>query len=187
MDVGCGEQPIDFAHDYTASVCSIMLLGALACSSGDTWASEIGSVYGCQPRLITTFCVVPVGTNGGVTIVGTIASLVGGTIVGIAYYITMVTIMTFDMTLNKYPPQWPIVVTGLLGGFVGSLIDSLLGAKLQYSGYCSVQKRIVHKPSATTKHISGKAVLSNHGVNFLSTLFTGLIMPTIAYVLWKYV
>ena len=187
VDVGCQEQPIDFAHNFNASIFSIALLGSLACSCGDTWASEIGSVYGNTPRLITTLRSVPVGTNGGVTIVGTIASFVGGTIVGIAYYFTMVAIMTYDMTHNKYPPQWPIVVTGLLGGVIGSLIDSLVGAKLQYSGYCDVQKRIVHEPSSTTKHICGRAILSNHGVNFVSALLTGFVMPVVAYFVWKYV
>ncbi|CAB3998820.1 Transmembrane 19 [Paramuricea clavata] len=187
VDVGCREQPIDFAHEFNASIFSVAVLGSIACSSGDTWASEIGSVYGTSPRLITTLRLVPVGTNGGVTIVGTIASLVGGTIVGVAYYVTMVAIMTYDMTLDKYPSQWPIVVTGLLGGLIGSLIDSLIGAKLQYSGYCDVQRRIVHEPSSTTKHICGRAILSNHGVNFVSALLTGFVMPVVAYVVWKYV
>lgn len=163
------------------------MLGSLACCSGDTWASEIGSVYGRNPRLITTFNRVPAGTNGGVTIIGTIASLVGGTIVGVAYYVTILAVMAYDMTLNKYPPQWPIVVTGLLGGFLGSLFDSLVGAILQYSGYCEVNKRIVHESSETTKHICGRAILSNHGVNFVSSLVTAFVMPVIAYLLWKYV
>ena len=127
------------------------------------------------------------GTNGGITIIGTIASLVGGTIVGIAYYATMLTVMTYDMTRDKYPPQWPIVVTGLLGGFIGSMIDSFVGAKLQYSGYCEVNKRIVHEPSPTAKHICGRAILSNHGVNFVSSLLTAFVMPMVAYVVWKYV
>ena len=187
VDVGCREQPIDFAHKFNASIISVAVLGSIACSSGDTWASEIGSVYGTNPRLITTLRLVPIGTNGGVTIIGTIASLVGGTIVGVAYYVTMVAIMTYDMTLDKYPSQWPIVVTGLLGGLIGSLIDSLIGAKLQYSGYCDVQRRIVHEPSSTTKHICGRAILSNHGVNFVSALLTGFVMPAVAYVVWKYV
>ena len=187
MDVGCHEQPIDFAYDFNASIFSIAVLGSLACSSGDTWASEIGSVYGKTPRLITTFHLVPVGTNGGITIIGTIASVLGGSLVGFAYYVTIVAIMTYDMTRDKYPPQWPIILTGLLGGLIGSLIDSLVGAKLQYSGYCDVQKRIVHEPSETTKHICGRAILSNHGVNFVSALLTGFIMPVIAYVVWKYV
>ena len=43
VDVGCREQPIDFAHEFNASIISVAVLGSIACSSGDTWASEIGS------------------------------------------------------------------------------------------------------------------------------------------------
>lgn len=186
IEVGSGEQPIDFAQRYNASLFSIALLGSLACCNGDTWASEIGSVYGSYPRLVTTLQLVPVGTNGGITLIGTVASLVGGTIVGVVYYATIQAMMTFDMTLENYPPQWPIILIGSLSGLIGSLIDSILGAKLQYSGYCHVQKRIVHSPSSTTKDISGRDILSNHGVNFFSSLMTASIMPVIAYGLWKY-
>ena len=46
-----------------------------------------------------TLSYVPVGTNGGVTIhvSGTTGSSVGGTIVGVAYYIVLVAVMTCDM------------------------------------------------------------------------------------------
>ena len=129
---------------------------------------------------------VPVGTNGGVTLIGTLASVLGGGVVGIAYYVTISVIMTYVINGN-FPPQWPIVVTGFLGGFLGSLIDSFIGAQWQYSGYCEVKKKVVHEPSTTSKHICGKAILSNHGVNFVSTLATVVVMPVIAYALWEYI
>lgn len=43
----------------------LSLLGALACSTGDTWASEVGPVLSpSQPRLITTWKEVPAGESG---------------------------------------------------------------------------------------------------------------------------
>ena len=186
VEVGCGERPIDFARDFNASIFSMALLGSLACSSGDTWASEIGSVFSKNPRLVTTWRQVPVGTNGGVTVVGTLASIVGGGVVGVAYYLSILAIMTYKMSLDKFPPQWPIVVTGVLGVFLGSLIDSFIGAKFQYSGYCETKKKVVHKPSASTKHICGRALLSNHGVNFVSSLVTAFVIPVVGYFVWKY-
>lgn len=62
IESGPGEIPIDFSKYYTASWMCLSLLGALACSAGDTWASEIGSVMSkSKPRLITTWKQVPVG------------------------------------------------------------------------------------------------------------------------------
>lgn len=185
VDVGIGEHPIDYAKDYISSVLSIAILGSFACSCGDTWASEIGTaVVSHAPVLITTFSKVPVGTNGGITITGTVASIVGGTVIGVAYYITLVLVMAVRQ-ISLITPQWPIIFIGCLGGFLGSLFDSLLGATLQYSGYCSVKKRVVNKPSSTAKHISGQPILDNHAVNLFSSLLTSITMPYIGYFLWK--
>lgn len=62
LDVGCTETPIDFERFYAASWWSIGVLSALACCSGDTFASELGTVlpFG-QPFLITTLQKVPKG------------------------------------------------------------------------------------------------------------------------------
>lgn len=62
MQVGPGEIPIDFGKQYSASWMCLSLLGAIACSTGDTWASEVGPVLSqSQPRLITTWKEVPAG------------------------------------------------------------------------------------------------------------------------------
>ena len=42
------------------------------------------------------------------------------------------------VVLQLAVPQWPIIVIGGIGGFIGSTIDSFLGATLQYSGEVSV-------------------------------------------------
>lgn len=60
-----------------------------------------------------------------------VASLLGGTAVGVAYFLTQL-ITVNDLHLSD--PQWPIVVYGGVAGLVGSLLDSFLGAHMQYSG-----------------------------------------------------
>ncbi|KAM9328806.1 transmembrane protein 19 isoform 2-T2 [Pholidichthys leucotaenia] len=67
IEVGPGEIPIDFNKQYSASWMCLSLLGALACSAGDTWASEVGPVLSqSQPRLITTWKEVPVGFDASI-------------------------------------------------------------------------------------------------------------------------
>ncbi|XP_033619667.1 transmembrane protein 19 isoform X2 [Fukomys damarensis] len=132
IENGPGEMPIDFTKQHTASWMCLSLLAALACSAGDTWASEVGPVLSkSQPRLITTWERVPVGTNGGVTMVGLASSLLGGTFVGIAYFLTQ---LIFVNDLDISAPQWPIIVYGGLAGLLGSIVDSCLGATMQFSG-----------------------------------------------------
>uniref|UniRef100_A0A7M4EFF6 Transmembrane protein 19 n=1 Tax=Crocodylus porosus TaxID=8502 RepID=A0A7M4EFF6_CROPO len=133
IENGPGEIPIDFSKHYTASWMCLSLLGALACCAGDTWASEIGTVLSkSEPRLITTWEKVPIGTNGGITVIGLISSLLGGTVVGVAYFITQ---QIFVSDLDISAPQWPIIMFGAAAGLLGSIVDSYLGATMQYSVY----------------------------------------------------
>lgn len=63
IEAGPGEIPVDFGKHYSASWMCLSLLGALACSTGDTWASEVGPVLSkTKPKLITTWRDVPAGT-----------------------------------------------------------------------------------------------------------------------------
>ena len=71
------------------------------------------------------------GTNGGVTTVGLVASFLGGLTVGVAYFISQ---LLFVEDLHLADPQWPLIVYGGVAGLIGSLLDSFLGAHMQYSG-----------------------------------------------------
>ncbi|ELT99348.1 hypothetical protein CAPTEDRAFT_135735, partial [Capitella teleta] len=126
LEIGCGEPLVDFTHNFNVSWLCMAVLGSLACANGDTFASEIGVVSEwAQPRLVTTFRKVPPGTNGGVSLVGTISSFVGGLFVGGAYHAALSLLADVDL-LEKAPPQWPIILLGGIAGLLGSFVDSLL-------------------------------------------------------------
>ncbi|KAF5928254.1 hypothetical protein HPG69_014859 [Diceros bicornis minor] len=182
IENGPGEIPIDFSKRYTASWMCLSLLAALACSAGDTWASEVGTVLSkSPPRLITTWEKVPVGTNGGVTVVGLASSLLGGTFVGIAYFLTQ---LVFVNDLDISAPQWPIILFGGLAGLLGSIVDSYLGATMQFSGLDEITGMVVNSPASEVKYIAGRPILDNNAVNLFSSVLTALLLPTAAWGFW---
>jgi uncharacterized protein (TIGR00297 family) len=87
---------------------------AVAASTADTWATEVGLLSSQPPRMITTWRVVPPGISGGVTWLGTGAAIAGaGVIAGGAWLLDV--------------PAWIPWLTG-----VGAmLLDSVLGATVE--------------------------------------------------------
>jgi len=180
LDVGSADLPVDFRHQYRASWLGMGVLGAVACCNGDTWASELGTVIAkTDPYLITTFQKVPKGTNGGVTMVGLVSSLLGGLVIGAAYYFGIV-MAASKVDLAIAPCQPLVILVGGLGGLLGSLLDSLIGATLQFSGKDIKTGKIVEISREGVVPIAGKMVLDNHSVNLISSILTGLILPKVA-------
>ena len=154
-------------------------IGYYGCCCGDTWSSELGVLSKKMPRLITTGDQVKPGTNGGVTTLGLAASAAGGFAVGFAFWIggLFVPVVTGKIGLAlQFAAQWPVLVIGLGAGVVGSLMDSLLGATIQFSGYCSERRRMVSKPGPTVTKVSGLNFLSNSAVNFVTASLCALIL-----------
>ncbi|MGB9177248.1 MAG: TIGR00297 family protein [Methanoregula sp.] len=115
----------------------VMYVGCVASAAADTLASEIG-VTGGIPRLITTLKQVPIGTNGGITVTGETVAFLGGFVVS-----------AVAMLLHVITPQMMVICT--LAGFVGTNIDSVIGATLENRGF-----------------------LGNAGTNLLATLGGGI-------------
>ncbi|MED6149128.1 hypothetical protein PIB30_059535 [Stylosanthes scabra] len=149
------------------------VIGHYSCCNGDTWSSELGILSDDQPRLITTFKPVKKGTNGGVTKAGLLAAAAAGSVIGISF--VLLGFMTTTCSSGVALKQLLVIPIATLAGLVGSVIDSLLGATLQFTGFCSVRNKIVGKPGPTVKRISGVNILDNNAVNLVSILSTTIL------------
>ncbi|RPD55335.1 hypothetical protein L226DRAFT_538176 [Lentinus tigrinus ALCF2SS1-7] len=156
-------------------------LGHFACCLGDTLASELGILSSSRPILITTLKPVPPGTNGGMSVMGTVSSLAGGLFMGLTIAVSLI----WQSTACR--AQWIDIVSslalwGTLAGGLGSLLDSLLGATLQCTRYLNSTHRIVTDeggapaPGADVKVISGLDILTNNQVNLVSSIATALLL-----------
>jgi uncharacterized protein (TIGR00297 family) len=100
----------------------VLALAALAEAAGDTSSSEIGMAFPGKTLLVTNFRSVPAGTDGGISLFGTIAALLGAASVAVAAVLTGLVPMSQLATI-------------ILAGFFGIVIDSLLGAVFERRGW----------------------------------------------------
>lgn len=96
-------------------------VGTFAAALSDTLSSEFGQLAGKAPRLITTGAIVPVGTDGGITLAGTLMGILGA---------ALLSLLGRSIGLTPVRATLPLLMAGL----AGNLLDSLLGATLERSG-----------------------------------------------------
>ena len=100
----------------------LLLLGfaaSFAAKLADTFGSEIGKRWGRTTVLITTFRRVPPGTEGAISLEGTLASAAGSAL--------MTLIAVLLGLVPRAPVAWLVVIVGLLA----TLLESVIGAVAQ--------------------------------------------------------
>ena len=111
-------------------------IGAIATATADTLGSEIG-VLDPHPRLITTFQSVDPGTNGAVSVLGTVIGIIGAAVIGIVAFL-----------LGIVPSPLSAIAVSVISGFIGCFTDSILGALFENRGmitnvYVNLMDKIV--------------------------------------------
>lgn len=147
--------------------------GALAASTADTWATEVGTLLGGTPRGLLTLRPVPAGTSGAVSLAGTVA-MVGGAL--------FVALAARALSLSHVGGAVAIVASA---GCAGAVVDSLLGATVQERRWCDAcscaTERGRHDCGAATRHAGGVRGLDNDVVNLAATLAGAVTATLLAF------
>lgn len=146
----------------------IAFVASLAEALADTAASSIGAL---SKHTFDLFRMKKCqkGISGGMSLLGTLASLVGATLISL-----------LALAFGRITPADLLIV--ITAGFLGGVFDSLLGSILQVKYKCtacgSIVEREEHCGMRTEKH-SGIRFVNNDTVNLLSTIFSALFAAVI--------
>jgi len=102
---------------------SAMLSAALSAAAADTWASELGNVYGKKYYNIITWQADERGKDGVVSAEGTLLGVLASVVIAMLY--------------ASYTADYYVLTGVVIAGIVGNITDSVLGATLQQKGVLS--------------------------------------------------
>lgn len=153
-------------------------VGVIAAANADTWATEIGVLSRHKPRLVNNGHLVLAGTHGAVSLLGLVSAgggawLAGFTALAFYFIIAMFDERTWTGTLLLLP------IGAMLGGLVGSVVDSFLGAVAQGMYYCEHCQRVsedaVHHCGLPARQTRGWSWLSSQGVDLVGSLVSAAV------------
>lgn len=186
------------ADDRIQSLLFAGFVGAMAAVTADTWATEIGVLSKDSPRMITTGRVVPAGTSGAITALGTLVAFMGALFIGVLGSLVRFRLIYPD-TIGVPLPDWEatflqwlpaisyFAFLGGIGGLAGALFDSLLGATVQAIYFSEYEERQTEKKldseGLPTIHVRGWIWLDNDWVNFFASVFGSLIAVAVAFLI----
>ncbi len=106
------------ASPARAPLLTVGFVASLATKLGDTFASELGKAYGKTTYLITTLRRCPPGTEGGVSLEGTAAGVIGSLIIAV-----------YAIAIRLVPAT--ALVPCVAAAFFANQAESLIGAAAQ--------------------------------------------------------
>ena len=150
--------------NFPEHLVQIFGLVAFAVSAADTFASEIGMLSKGRTISIITFQPVQQGMSGGVSLLGSVASVVGASCIALIGGVI-------------FGGQAFIFI--LIMGVIGAIIDSIMGETLQvkYTGKSTTYT----EQSDHTTVAKGIAFIDNNVVNILSNVATLVLALCFAY------
>ncbi|WP_442920659.1 TIGR00297 family protein [Methanobrevibacter sp.] len=120
-------------------------IGAIATATADTLASEIGILQ--KPRLITTMRKVAPGTDGAVSVLGTVVGIIGAAIIGFSAFLLGI---ISDPILS--------LKIAVISGTIGCFMDSILGAVFERRNFIN------------NEHVNLLATITGAIIGIISTL-----------------
>lgn len=150
----------------------ILFCGSIAAVCADTWATEIGTLFKSKTINILTFREVEQGRSGGISLFGTIGAFLGAVIISCVSLFWLENDVIFFFLII------------IIAGFLGSLLDSILGSAVQAQYKCKICSEFTEKSfhcNSGTEFIKGVKWINNDAVNF----FTSLSGSILAFVLIK--
>lgn len=150
---------------------------SFAAANADTWAGEIGMLSSSPPVSIITGKTLEFGTSGGVSRLGFFASFAGSALIGGLFWLGLGISRGFSLVSLL----WAVLVT--TAGFLGSVMDSVLGATVQAGYVSAITGRHTEHPASggrTNVLVKGVAAIDNDLVNFLSVTVAAVLAAALA-------
>ena len=143
-------------HFYYHDLMYPCFLASAAAANSDTWGTELGKMSNKNPIDIISGHETAPGTSGGITLIGTIGSILGSFVIGIVGHY-------FYVSLN-------LLLLVIISGFLSSIIDSILGSTVQ-ARYISADGFIITEKYKKLFYLfTGSNKINNDIVNLYCTL-----------------
>ena len=131
-------------------------LASVAAANSDTWGTELGKISNKKPIDIISRKKLKHGTSGGITLFGTLGSILGSILIGfIGYY---------------FIPDIKLILLIIISGFISSIFDSILGSSIQARYISPNGLSIIEKYKKSFYLFTGSNKINNDIVNLYCTV-----------------